>query len=269
MIKDLSTGRLYYNMDLDIIEERLWNGFYSEPKQFLKDIKMILKDSITSGDRERILKANEMLTNAQFGIDEFSTPEFLEACKQLRVRESERNLKILENNKKLEQDFKNKQRENIEKLTNGDNNNLHNESIVSRNDEPTEIGDGSTTVNNNFIGGPEEINNEGNDFSAPNKNEGNPAPGRNNNGSEDSLNSESEGGTQIDQDSEKELILGDRVDEFFGHILPEATSNYDVDGLESCMAVLMDIVWKDRRTWDKRHNVNNLINHAEKWSRVH
>ena len=269
MIKDLSTGRLYYNMDLDIIEERLWNGFYSEPKQFLKDIKMILKDSITSGDRERILKANEMLTNAQFGIDEFSTPEFLEACKQLRVRESERNLKILENNKKLEQDFKNKQRENIEKLTNGDNNNLHNESIVSRNDEPTEIGDGSTTVNNNFIGGPEEINNEGNDFSAPNKNEGNPAPGRNNNGSEDSLNSESEGGTQIDQDSEKELILGDRVDEFFGHILPEATSNYDVDGLESCMAVLMDIVWKDRRTWDKRHTVNNLINHAEKWSRVH
>lgn len=105
MIKELHSGKYYYNMDLDVIEERLWNGFYSEPKQFLKDIRLILKDSMTSGDRDRILKANEMLTNAQFGIDDFSTPDFLKACKELREREVEKQKKLLEDHKKLEADF--------------------------------------------------------------------------------------------------------------------------------------------------------------------
>ncbi|ODV78713.1 AAA-domain-containing protein, partial [Suhomyces tanzawaensis NRRL Y-17324] len=95
MLLELSTGRYYHNMDLDIIEERLWNGYYSEPKQFLKDIKMIVKDSITQGDRERILKANEMLTNAQFGIDDLSTPEFVKACKEVRAREIEKQQSLL------------------------------------------------------------------------------------------------------------------------------------------------------------------------------
>lgn len=107
MIKELHTGKHYYNMDLDVIEERLWNGFYSEPKQFLKDIRLIVKDSMTSGDRDRILKANEMLTNAQFAIDEFSTPEFLKACKELREREIETQNKLLEDHKKLELEFQN------------------------------------------------------------------------------------------------------------------------------------------------------------------
>ena len=52
MIQELATGKYYYNMDLDLIEERLWNGYYSEPKQFLKDLKMIVKDCIVSGDRK-------------------------------------------------------------------------------------------------------------------------------------------------------------------------------------------------------------------------
>lgn len=34
MILDVASGKKYYNMDLDVIEERLWNGFYLEPKQF-------------------------------------------------------------------------------------------------------------------------------------------------------------------------------------------------------------------------------------------
>lgn len=118
MIRELSTGRYYYNMDLDIVEERLWNGFYSEPKQFLKDIKLIVKDSITSGDRERILKANEMLTNAQFGIDEISSPELAKSWKELRIRELERQEKILKEHKALEAEFKKKQLENINNLTN-------------------------------------------------------------------------------------------------------------------------------------------------------
>ncbi|CAH2353920.1 tat-binding homolog 7 [[Candida] railenensis] len=116
MIKELSSGRYYFNMDLEIIEERLWNGYYSEPKQFLKDIKMIVKDSITNGDRERILKANEMLTNAQFGIDDFSTPEFLNACKEMRSREIEKQEKILQEHKKAEEEFQRQQELNLEKV---------------------------------------------------------------------------------------------------------------------------------------------------------
>ena len=110
MIQELATGKYYYNMDLDLIEERLWNGYYSEPKQFLKDLKMIVKDCIVSGDRERILKANEMMTNAQFGVDDFSTPEFLQACKEVRERFIE-TTKLLEEHKKLQEEWNKKQEE--------------------------------------------------------------------------------------------------------------------------------------------------------------
>jgi SpoVK/Ycf46/Vps4 family AAA+-type ATPase len=90
MILDIVTGRKYYNMDLDVIEERLWNGYYCEPKQFLADIKMIHYDSLNSGDRERIVRSSEMLTNAQVYIDEISTDfQFIEDCKNVHRRELE------------------------------------------------------------------------------------------------------------------------------------------------------------------------------------
>lgn len=101
MIKELATGKFFHNMELDTIEERIWNGYYSEAKQFLKDIRMIVRDSINSGDRERILKANEMLTNAQFGIDDFNTPEFANACKELHARETAKQKKLLEEYNRL------------------------------------------------------------------------------------------------------------------------------------------------------------------------
>lgn len=105
MIKELTTGKYFYNMNLDTIEERIWNGYYSEAKQFLKDVRMIVKDSINSGDRERILKANEMMTNAQFGIDDFNNPEFAKACKDLRARELDKQKKLLAEYEKLKEEF--------------------------------------------------------------------------------------------------------------------------------------------------------------------
>lgn len=116
MIKELSTGKYYYNMDLDLIEERLWNGFYSEPKQFLKDLKMIVKDCITSGDREKILKANEMMTNAQFGVDDFSTPEFLNACREVRERDLLKQQKLLEEHEKLQAQIAKQQLESVQEV---------------------------------------------------------------------------------------------------------------------------------------------------------
>lgn len=90
MILEVATGRRFNNMDLDIVEERLWNGYYSEPKQFLKDIELIYNDANIMGDRERIIKASEMFANAQMGIEDISTKEFIEECKATRKRDLKR-----------------------------------------------------------------------------------------------------------------------------------------------------------------------------------
>ncbi|OWB56127.1 hypothetical protein B5S28_g2018 [[Candida] boidinii] len=97
MILETTTGKLYYNIDLEVIEERLWNGFYSEPRQFLKDIEMILKDAKTSGERDRILKANEMYANAQVGIEDIEVqfPILAQQWKEVRKREKEREREYL------------------------------------------------------------------------------------------------------------------------------------------------------------------------------
>ncbi|KAL6451348.1 YTA7 ATPase histone chaperone YTA7 [Candida maltosa Xu316] len=142
MIKELSTGKYYYNIDLDLIEERLWNGFYSEPKQFLKDLKMIVKDCFTFGDRERILKANEMMTNAQFGVDDFSTPEFLKACKEVRERDLLKQKKLLEEHEKLKQELEKQQQEQQQVIE-------LDATEVSVVEEPVLVENGSTTVESN------------------------------------------------------------------------------------------------------------------------
>ncbi|CEP64038.1 chromatin segregase YTA7 LALA0_S10e00804g [Lachancea lanzarotensis] len=96
MILECVTGRKFFNMDLDIVEERLWNGYYSEPRQFLKDIELIYRDAHTSGDRERIIKASEMFVNAQMGIEELSQPDFVQECKAARQREITRQTLFLQ-----------------------------------------------------------------------------------------------------------------------------------------------------------------------------
>lgn len=88
MILDIKSNKKYFNMDLDVIEERLWNGFYSEPKQFLSDVKMIHADSLTSGDRDRVIKSSEMLTNVQVYIDELVNDNiFMSECAAVLERE--------------------------------------------------------------------------------------------------------------------------------------------------------------------------------------
>lgn len=69
-LKDTTTNTLFSNMDLDTIEERLWNGFYSEPKQFFKDILLIYDDAVVSKVRERIVSTSEMVANSDVFIDE-------------------------------------------------------------------------------------------------------------------------------------------------------------------------------------------------------
>lgn len=112
MIQELATGNYFYNMDLDTIEERVWNGYYSEATQFLKDVNMIVKDSKTSGDRDRILKAKEMFTNAQFAIEDINNVDFAKACREVRERELKKQEKLLAQYKKLKEEMELKAREN-------------------------------------------------------------------------------------------------------------------------------------------------------------
>jgi hypothetical protein len=62
------SGKYYYNLETTTIEERLSNGFYARPSDFLFDIKALARDAKNSGDKERTLKANELLSNVEVDV---------------------------------------------------------------------------------------------------------------------------------------------------------------------------------------------------------
>jgi len=85
----VATDQFYYNMDIVTIEQRLSNGYYKRTKDFLADIKMLAKDAKTTGDMERTLKANELLTNVEVDLTNIAMkdPQLMEACMQVHLRE--------------------------------------------------------------------------------------------------------------------------------------------------------------------------------------
>ncbi|KAF2741471.1 ATPase family AAA domain-containing protein 2 [Polyplosphaeria fusca] len=91
-------NRKYYNLDLNIIEQRLSNGYYKRPKDFLTDIKTLAKDARTFGDPERTLKANEMLANVEVDVETITMNNQVLAaeCEAVYLRELERERKANE-----------------------------------------------------------------------------------------------------------------------------------------------------------------------------
>ncbi|PHH64657.1 hypothetical protein CDD81_4098 [Ophiocordyceps australis] len=73
VLKETATGKFYYNLETTTIEERLSNGFYARPKDFLFDIKALAKDARNIGDKERTLKANELLSNVEVDVASIET----------------------------------------------------------------------------------------------------------------------------------------------------------------------------------------------------
>ncbi|KAK0748703.1 hypothetical protein B0T21DRAFT_278084 [Apiosordaria backusii] len=67
-IKDTATGKFFYNLETTTIEERLANGYYARPHDFYKDINRLYLDAKNIGDRDRILKANELRTNVEVDV---------------------------------------------------------------------------------------------------------------------------------------------------------------------------------------------------------
>ena len=74
-----ATGKFFYNLETVTIEKRLSNGYYKRPKDFLTDIKKLVKDAKASGDQDRILKANELQTNVEVDIGTIETETALMA----------------------------------------------------------------------------------------------------------------------------------------------------------------------------------------------
>ncbi|KAM5441469.1 TAT-binding protein-like protein 7, AAA ATPase [Microsporum ferrugineum] len=100
-LREVATGKFYYNLDIVTIEKRLSNGYYKRPKDFLADIKRLAKDAKQLGDPDRQLKANELLANVEvdIGAIDNTDPALVAECEVVYTRELERERAALEKGK--------------------------------------------------------------------------------------------------------------------------------------------------------------------------
>lgn len=91
-LREVASGKFYYNLEIVTIEKRLSNGYYKRPKDFLADIKRLAKDAKTLGDQDRTLKANEMLANVEVDMTtlEQQQPALIAECEAVYERDQER-----------------------------------------------------------------------------------------------------------------------------------------------------------------------------------
>lgn len=80
VLKETATGKLFYNLELSTIEERLANGFYSRAKDFLTDIRYMVHDNSQLGDRDRKFKAHQLLANVEIDVDIIENLPILADC---------------------------------------------------------------------------------------------------------------------------------------------------------------------------------------------
>jgi ATPase family AAA domain-containing protein 2 len=77
-------------MHLDQVNDRLWNGYYLTPSQFVFDIQCMVHDSKAWPDRDRTNRAEEMLVNTQTYVSEVFDETLVLECERLAEREFER-----------------------------------------------------------------------------------------------------------------------------------------------------------------------------------
>jgi len=99
----VATGKFIYNMETVTIEKRLSNGYYKRPKDFAADIKKLARDAKTIGDQERIIKANELLTNVEVDMDDIGVrnPVLVAELENVYAREVRREKDMVEKAKQL------------------------------------------------------------------------------------------------------------------------------------------------------------------------
>ena len=89
-IRDVTSNKKFYNMDLDLVNDRLWNGYYLTPDQFILDIQGMVHDAKSWPDRDRTNRAEEMLVNTQSYISETFDETLIMECQRMAEREYER-----------------------------------------------------------------------------------------------------------------------------------------------------------------------------------
>ncbi|KAH8433643.1 chromatin segregase YTA7 [Aspergillus melleus] len=105
-LRETVSGKFFYNMDIVTIEKRLSNGYYKRPKDFLADIKRMTKDSRQLGDQERLLRANELLSNVEVDVAtiEQAEPQLMMECENVYLRELEREKVAMQKAKQAEEE---------------------------------------------------------------------------------------------------------------------------------------------------------------------
>ncbi|KKK17839.1 AAA family ATPase, partial [Aspergillus ochraceoroseus] len=105
-LRETVSGKFFYNLEIVTIEKRLSNGYYKRPKDFLADIKRLARDARQLGDQERLLRANELLSNVEVDIAtiEQAEPALVTECENVYVRELEREKIALEKARKAEEE---------------------------------------------------------------------------------------------------------------------------------------------------------------------
>ncbi|KAL4883642.1 hypothetical protein BJY04DRAFT_226375 [Aspergillus karnatakaensis] len=105
-LREAVSGKFFYNLEIVTIEKRLSNGYYKRPKDFLADIKRLAKDARQLNDQERLLRANELLSNVEVDIAtiEQAEPALVAECENVYLRELEREKIALEKAKKAEEE---------------------------------------------------------------------------------------------------------------------------------------------------------------------
>ena len=90
-LRETATGRFFYNLNTAIIEERLANGFYMRPHDFLVDVRTLSTDAKThGGDRERLTKARQLLTEVEVDVWTVELEPHLADCEGIYQREAAR-----------------------------------------------------------------------------------------------------------------------------------------------------------------------------------
>jgi ATPase family AAA domain-containing protein 2 len=89
-LRETASGKFFYNLETTTIEERLSNGFYARPKDFVADIRTLAKDSKHIGDKERTLRANELLANVEVDLGAIEANPVYADCENVYQRQLQR-----------------------------------------------------------------------------------------------------------------------------------------------------------------------------------
>lgn len=89
-LRETTSGKFFYNLETTTIEERLSNGFYARPKDYLADIRSLAKDAKHIGDKDRTLRANELLANVEVDIATIEAQPAFADCENVHQRQLQR-----------------------------------------------------------------------------------------------------------------------------------------------------------------------------------